>query len=211
VRLFALLACALLAAGCTVGEGSGEVTSERLYIEDCWDGPFDLDPDFFAANPFRDESLTIRVQRGDDSPELSDGLYVVVNDLKGKRETLESQGVVEASVGLPADIEVIGTDYDMSSFAPTDVSLALYLHSTCHTVNGAVYALSGNITFTSLFSGDPNEPDADDRLTEATFSAQFADPRQLTGDAAQNAAVTSTVNGQFRFFFQRGQPAQPFQ
>ena len=206
-----LLPLALLAAGCAVGEGSGEVTSDRLYIEDCWDGPFNLNPDFFAANPFRDESLIIRVQRGDDLQELSDGLYVVVNNLQEKREMLESQGSVDVSVGLPPDIEVIGTGSDMSSFTPTDVSLALYLHSTCHTVNGAVYSISGNITFTSLFSGDPNEPDADDRLTEATFSAQFADPRQLTGDAAQNAAVTSTVNGQFRFFFQRGQPAQPFQ
>ena len=206
-----LVPAALALVGCSGGEGSGEVTSERLYIEDCWDGPFDLGPDFFAANPFRDEALIIRIQRGDDLPELSDGLYVVVNGLQEKRAQLKAEGSLDLNVGLPADIEVVGGAYEASSFTSTDISLALYLHSTCHTVNGAVYALSGNITFTSLFSGDPNEPDADDRLTEATFSAQFADPRQLTGDAAQNAAVTSTVNGQFRFFFQRGQPAQPFQ
>jgi len=211
VKRLALLPCLLALAGCTVGEGSGEVTSDRLYIEDCWDGPFNLRPDFFAANPFRDDALIIRVQRGDDLTELSDGLYVVVNGLKDKRAQLESAGSLSLSVGLPADIEVIGGGGEMSSFSPTDVSLALYLHSTCHTVNGAVYSLSGDITFSSLFSGDINEPDAADRLTEASFTAQFADPRQLTGDATENAAVTSTVSGNFRFFFQRGQPAQPFQ
>jgi hypothetical protein len=206
-----LLPCLFCLVGCAVGEGSGEVTSERLYIADCWAGPFDLDPDFFAANPFRDESLTIRIQRGDDLPELSDGLYVVVNGLQQKRSQLESEGSLDLSVGLPPDIEVVGGGYDTSSFSPTDVSLSLFLHNTCHTVNGAVYSLSGNIQFTSLFSGDVNEEDADDRLTEATFTAQFADPRELTGDAAQNAEVTSTVTGNFSFFFQRGQPAQPFQ
>ena len=211
MKRLALLPCLLALAGCTVGEGSGEVTSDRLYIEDCWDGPFNLRPDFFAANPFRDDALIIRVQRGDDLTELSDGLYVVVNGLKDKRAQLESAGSLSLSVGLPADIEVIGGGGEMSSFSPTDVSLALYLHSTCHTVNGAVYSLSGDITFSSLFSGDINEPDAADRLTEASFTAQFADPRQLTGDATENAAVTSTVSGNFRFFFQRGQPAQPFQ
>jgi hypothetical protein len=205
-----LVVCALASAGCAVGEGSGEVKSDRLYIEDCWDGGFDLDPDFFAANPFRDDALIIRIQRGDDLQELSDGLYVVVNGLKEKRASM-GEGGLDLNVGLPEGIEVLGADYDMSSFSPTDVSLALYLHSTCHTVNGAIYSLSGTIHFDSLFSGDPNEAEAADRLTEATFSAQFADPRQLTGDAEQNAEVTSTVTGNFSFFFQRGQPAQPFQ
>jgi hypothetical protein len=206
-----LLPFALLAMGCTVGEGSGEVTSDRLYIQDCFDGPFNLRPDFFAANPFRDESLTIRIQRGDDLTELSDGLYIVINDLKGQRSRLAKEGALDLPVGLPADIEVVGHGYTMSSFEPADVSLALYLHSTCHTVNGAVYSLSGSIHFDSLFSGDPNEPDADDRLTEGSFTAQFADPRQLGSDAAANAQVTSTVEGNFSFYFQRGQPAQPFQ
>ncbi|HVJ16100.1 MAG TPA: hypothetical protein VM686_11745 [Polyangiaceae bacterium] len=206
-----LLPALLAVAGCSGGEGTGEITSDRLYIEDCWDGPFNLGPDFFGANPFRDEALIIRIQRGDDLPELSDGLYVVVNGLQEKRAQLKSEGSLDLNVGLPADIEVVGADYDASSFSPTDVSLALYLHNTCHTVNGAVYSLSGSIHFDSLFSGDPSEEDAADRLTEASFTAQFADPRQLKGDAAENAAVTSTVSGNFSFYFQRGQPAQPFQ
>jgi hypothetical protein len=74
-----------------------------------------------------------------------------------------------------------------------------------------VYSISGTITFTSLFSGDINEPNADDRLTEAEFTAEFADPRQLSsGSTADSSTVVSTVEGWFRFFFQRGKPAQPF-
>jgi hypothetical protein len=73
-----------------------------------------------------------------------------------------------------------------------------------------VYSVGGSITFTSLFSGDPEETESDERLTEATFDATFADPRLLVGDEAMDAEVQSRVTGYFRFFFQRGQPAQPF-
>jgi hypothetical protein len=98
---------------------------------------------------------------------------------------------------------------------PPPVSIALYLHNSCHQQNGTVYSVGGSITFSSLFSGDINESNSADRLTEATFSAEFADPRDLTGDpndptAAPSEGETSTVDGYFRFFFQRGQPAQPF-
>jgi hypothetical protein len=63
--------------------------------------------------------------------------------------------------------------------------------------------VGGSINFSSLFSGDIAEPNADDRLTEANFSADFTDPRDSSG-------ATSQVTGYFRFYFQRGQPAQPF-
>jgi hypothetical protein len=95
---------------------------------------------------------------------------------------------------------------------PAGVNLALYLHNTCHLLDSTVYSVSGSITFTSLFSGDTNESSSKDRLSEATFEADFADPRELVGvtDPAAIAAATSKVSGYFRFFFQRGQPAQPF-
>ena len=43
-----------------------------------------------------------------------------------------------------------------------------------------IYSVGGTITFNSLFSGDPNEDDAEDRLTDAIIRARtrFADPRQ---------------------------------
>ena len=201
----ALLLPLLIGTGCTVGDGSGEVTADRLYLKGCWNGSFDLQPDFFAANPYRGEALQIRVQRGDNNQEASDGLTVLVSDLAAVRGQLGAP----IPVGLPEGVTPPGQP-QTGEPGPL-VSLSLYLHQTCHEQNSATYSVSGEITFTSIFSGDPNEEDSDARLTEATFDVRFADPRELV-DAVDAADVTSSnVHGKFRFFFQRGQPAQPFQ
>jgi len=202
---FLALACGVASLGCSVGEGEGWVRSERLYIEDCVNGTFDLGPDFFGANSFRGDALQIRVQRGDNIEELSDGLMVLVNDLPTQRARV-NQAI---SVGMPVGVSPPGVPivYDDD---PPPVSLALYLHDSCHVENGTVYSIAGTITFKSIFSGDPNEEASDQRLTEATFDATFADPRQLVGAGAEDPNLQSRVTGYFRFYFQRGQPAQPF-
>jgi hypothetical protein len=202
----ALLALLPSALGCTVGDGEGSVETSRLYLKECWNGPFDLKPDFFAANPYREESLLIRIQRGDNNQEASDGMSVVVTDLDAVRARLNTP----IPVGLPPGVAPPGQPLTGAD-APL-VSISLYLHQTCHEQNSATYSVSGDITFKYLFSGDPNEEDTDARLTEASFdNLQFADPRELV-DAEDAVAVTSDpVKGHFRFFFQRGQPAQPFQ
>src|SRR5690606_3023962 len=122
---------------------SGFVRSERLFIEGCWNGPFDLEPDFFGANPVREEQLMIRIQRGDDVEELSDGMIVLVNDLQRLREEAIGQPV---RVGLPPGVTPPGVPIELE-LEPADVSLALYLHNTCHGQNSAVYAVDGTITF----------------------------------------------------------------
>ncbi len=192
-----------LGAGCTVGDGKGYVVSDRLYVSSCWNGPFDLKPDFFAVNPYREESLMIRLQRGDNNTEASDGVTVIVNDIKN----LPLNEPIP--VGVPNGVAPPGQP--LTGRPNPLVSLSIYLHQTCHEQNSATYSVSGEITFTSVFSGNPNEEDSEKRLTEATFNAKFADPRELVG-AEDAAAVTSeTVDGYFRFYYQRGQPAQPFQ
>lgn len=200
----AVTALFVLAASsaCTTGEGEGWVKSDQLFVKDCWNGAFDLQPTFFGANP-NEDSLTIRVQRGDNLREVSDGVTIMIENLPEIRESSLGAAV---QIGLPAS----------SGAAASPVSLSLFMHDSCHEQNGALYAVSGSITFDSLFSGDRNETDADDRLTEATFSAQLANAEDVevlaagaqapSGDSVQ----TSEVNGYFRFFFQRGQPAQPF-
>lgn len=205
-RLLAAVLLLATATGCTVGEGEGWVRSERLYIEDCWNGPFDLGPDFFGANPFRAEALLVRIQRGDNIEEFSDGLLVTVNDLPTQRARVGTA----LEVGLPPGVSPPGVPivYDPD---PPPVSLALYVHDSCHLHNGVVYSIDGSITFSSLYSGDANEEESSERLTEARFDATFADPRLLVGDDAADLQVQSRVTGYFRFFFQRGQPAQPFQ
>jgi len=199
------LALGLVICGCAVGEGEGAVTSEKLVVKDCYTGPFDLHPDFFAANPDQQETLLIRVRRGDNLEEQSDGLAVLVTDL----QTLRGQLETPIEVGLPQGVHPPGVPVVFNP-NPPKVSLALYLHNTCHAQTGTLYALSGEITFHALFSGDRNEESAEDRLTDAEFTAVFADPRELGSDGLVPAESQSTVSGYFRFYFQRGQPAQPF-
>ena len=205
MRKAVIAAASVLLLGCSTGEGSGEVTSEKLFVENCWDGFFDLQPTFFGANPFRD-TMTIRVQRGSDIEEVSDGLIVLVNDVSAIRSGLIGQPV---PVGLPAGVSPPGVPVS-SNPDPPRVSLTLYLLDTCHLQNGAVHSVDGTITFDSLFSGDLNEGSADDRFTDATFEATFVDPRDVLPDGTYPVGRSSLVTGWFRFFFERGQPAQPF-
>jgi hypothetical protein len=200
MRAWGVLPALAIAIGCTVGGGEGSVRSDSLYVEECWSGPFDLHPTFFGANPYRQETLLIRVQRGDNIEEVSDGLAVLVNDIPTIRSSLLDQPI---EVGLPSGVSPPG---EPPTGRPQPlVSLSLYLHDTCHRANGSIFSTEGTITFKSLFSGDPNESQASARLTDAEFTAIFSDPR-VTGDAAH----PSQVSGDFRFYFQRGQPAQPF-
>jgi hypothetical protein len=226
----AALACSLgVLTGCTfVGTGEGEVTSAALTAQDCWQGAFDLDPDFFAAVPFRD-TLQIRVQHGSDIQEVSDGLAVLVNEVSSIRPrpcTLGSdcasgactEGMCEAEdrrgqaleVGLPPQLldEIApGTPFG----APPPVSMALYLQFSCHNQNVVLYAVEGSITFNDLFNGNPNESAGSEKLTDAFFDVMVADPRDaVPGTLDIPAEAKSPLTGWFRFHFQRGQPGQPF-
>lgn len=204
---------ALLLLGCTTGEGTGSVKSDHLYIENCWDGPFDLGPTFFATTPFSD-TQEIRVQRGDRLVEVSDGVLILVQDVP----SIRAEPGQPLELGLPVGVRPPGFPVVVDP-TPPQVSMTLYLYQTCHVQNGAAYSISGSITFDSIFSGDRNEDNADDRLTSATFEAVVANPHDAvigsdptTGEAAVTypAGTTSVVTGNFRFFFQRGVPAQPF-
>lgn len=194
--------------GCTVGEGDGWVKSTKLYIRDCWNGGFDLRPDFFAANPFSDDTQVIRIQRGDNLQEVSDGLMILVTDTQLVRSDDMLRSAIE--VGIPAGVSCPGRPvvYDEN---PALVNMSLYLHDSCHTQEAAtVHSLGGTITFQNLFSGDVNEQDGSERLTEATFQASFGNPCDHPPGGPWNQEFISEVSGYFKFYFQRGQPAQPF-
>lgn len=210
MRTAALLSALLLTVvGCTTGEGSGEVTSERLYVEDCWEGAFDLRPTFFGANAFdtgHRRELFLRVQRGDNTEEVSDGVMLVVRDVEAIRE---AGPAASFRLGLPAGVSPPGIPVVANPDAP-QISLALYLMDSCQAQNAVLYSIDGTIRFNSIFSGDVNEDSADDRLTDAEFDAQVTDPRYQRADGTYPDGVISTLSGKFRFYFQRGQPAQPF-
>jgi hypothetical protein len=201
--------------GCSVGEGEGDVTSERLIMGTCWEGPFDLQPSFFAAQPF-DDTLRIRVQRGEQDIERADGVSLLVNGVSNIRRGRLNQPL---SVGLPPGVSPPG--YPIREVPrPVDVSLTLYLNNSCDAANSALYAVGGTVSFARLFSGDPNENNAEDRRTDGKFDVIVVDPRDAialdTPDPDSGLPYyypedrTSELAGEFKFVFHRGTPAQPF-
>jgi len=67
------------------------------------------------------------------------------------------------------------------------------------------------ITFTSLFDLDPDEDVASKRLNEGTFDVYLADPRDICpGGLGPPPRCRGHLTGSFKFYFQRGRPAQPF-
>lgn len=210
-----LLGGALGALGCSVGQGEGFVRSDALFVESCYRGPFDLRPTFFGANPF-DDTLTIRVQRGEQEIAVSDGFTMLVYEVPTVRTAFLNQRL---PIGLPIGVSPLGYPLPAVPTQPA-ATMSLYLNSSCRAQNASLSAVSGWVEFTQLFSGDPNEDDSEDRITDGSFEAVFVDPNDAMPelDAAGNATGTytyppdrqSTVFGEFNFVFHRGTPAQPF-
>jgi len=203
----ALAGLLMMNAGCTaIGEGEGWVRSDQLMVNECWSGPFDLEPNFFGTVPYRD-TQQIRIQRGRDLHEVSDGVAIQVHGVTGIREQ---------QLGVPLDVGLapeLWQDINPTSTPGEEpqVNLALYLQFSCHSQNSVLYATGGTIVFTELFSGDPNETSGADKLTEATFDVDVGDPRDAEpGSTDIPADKVSRLTGFMRFHFVRGQPSQPF-
>lgn len=201
---------ALASAGCSLGQGEGDVKSDALFARECWFDSYDLKPDFFAAVPYR-STLNIRVQRGTDLQEVSDGLAVIAEDVDVIREKYIDKPL---SVTLSPGVYPPGTEpAEPPQGGQPAMGLALYLHRSCHNQNIVLYAVDGTVTFHSLFSGDPNEADAAEKYTDAEFDVWMGDPRDAPVGGAADAIPKesqSHVTGFFRFYFERGQPGQPF-
>ena len=198
---------------CSVGEGTGFVTSEDLYVQDCWEGAFDLRPTFFGANPFMD-TLTIRVQRGEREIQVSDGFTMLVYDVPTIRSSFIEQ---ELLLGLPIGVSPLGFPLPDVPIQPA-ATLSLYLNNSCVGQSSQLLAVNGGVTFIKLFSGDLNEENSEARITEGNFWADVADPRTAVpapeGESEDGRPYTyphqSRIEGAFKFVFHRGTPAQPF-
>jgi len=197
-RTAAALALAVALSACSLGEGEGQVSSDSLNVTNCWSGPFQLNPDFFAAVPYR-RTLSIRVQRGGDTEEVSDGIVVLVDDIDKVRQSLDQP----LRVALPPSIVPPGQPI-VPDPNPAIIHLTLYLQRSCHAQNSVLYAIDGQMTFHDIFNGDPTETNASEMLTDAEF------PDVIVADPREPQPVTSHIRGRFKFYFQRGQPAQPF-
>jgi hypothetical protein len=213
VARLALLAAVAAGFGCSVGQGVGYVRSDDLYVDECYEGPFDLRPTFFGANPFED-TLTIRVQRGEQDILVSDGFTMIVYNVSAVRRSALD---IELPLGLPVGVSPLGFPLPEVPNPPA-ATLTLFLNNSCRSQNSALSAVRGGVTFSKLFSGNPNEENSDDRITSGSFHATVVDPRRAVADTGADGNPTYTypdewtseVEGAFNFVFHRGTPAQPF-
>jgi len=87
---FAAAIVAVSFSACSIGEGQGSVRGE-LNVPDCWSGAWDLQPDFFAAVPYR-ESLQLRIQNGGDFQTFSDGVSILIENVGAILGTSDGDG-----------------------------------------------------------------------------------------------------------------------
>jgi hypothetical protein len=67
------------------------------------------------------------------------------------------------------------------------------------------------MTFSSLFDANPYESNAAEALTQATFDVYLADPRDgCPGGGGPPPPCRGHLTGNFKFYFERGRPGQPF-
>jgi hypothetical protein len=233
------LPAALLVVGssaCTLGSGEGEVKGQ-LDVPGCWSGAFDLNPDFFAGIPYR-TSYQIRVQQSADYANFADGISVLVTDVTAVRRSLGvplavglPPGVSPPGVPIMADPDPALVNFTLylgrtcrsqtaalygvkAALANADGTCDVNGPSTCGqgamTPAGAK-TVSSTITFAHIFNGDPDEPSAQERLTEATFDVYLIDPRDICpGGLGAPPRCRGHLTGRFKFYFERGRPAQPF-
>jgi hypothetical protein len=79
--------------------------------------------------------------------------------------------------------------------------------------SGAAFQHTGEstIVFRSMFDANPAEANAKQRLTDADFDLYFADPREICpGGLGPPPRCRANLKGSFKFYFERGRPAQPF-
>ncbi len=190
-RIAVALALALL-AGCSVGEGQGEIGGEVVAAGYCnLDRPdYELRPTFFGGE-VTENQLNIRIQRGSRVESFADGLMLQVLDLN----EVKSQ-----RIGLP--IPLTGEDTAL-------VQIIFYLNASCDSGFPnelrrrpvAMEAVAGSITFDAIYA-----PDIDAGATQT--AAVLTDVRFV--DAGAPDQQNATLNGSFSFFYQRGSPAQRF-
>ncbi len=200
----------VVAPGCSPGNGSGTVTG-TLDVPGCWSGGYNLDPNFFAADPYGN-SVTIRIQNGGDYASFSDGLSILVDNLYEVRgDPPYSPSLIghPLDVSLPAGVTVAGAPV-IPQPNPAIVHATVYLQKSCPTQNVALYALE-SVSVNAAGNCDPaptgpyilqcNAPDAVglEAVADAGVDASFR--TSLDGSVpdatigANTAPVDAAVGG----------------
>jgi hypothetical protein len=118
-------------------------------------------------------------------------------------------------VSVPLNVGPVGSPPLPPDLAanPPIVHMTLNLQHSCPTQDVELQAVDGWASFNALFDGDPDETQAAAKLTDMTFNVEFGDLSDVPvgdyiGDVPQG--LRSRVCGAIRFYFERGQPGQPF-
>ncbi len=229
-------ATATCLASCSISEGEGTAQG-TLNVADCWSGAYDLQPDFFTAAPYRETSLLLRIQKGGDYQSYSDGFSILVDDIDTIRK--EKLGM-ELGVDLPPNVVPLGRPaIPDATPAPVSAALYLQAtcrtqNVALYAVDRALLDETGEcngdappvcdlgsvpaarigtsrLTFNKLYNGVIDEPSASERLIEGNFDFYLVDPREIcNGGSGTPPRCRGHISGQFRFYFQRGRPAQAF-
>ena len=205
------VALAAHAPGCAVGNGEGSVKG-NLTIPDC-DADlshYDMRADFFAAS-VSSSQLIITIQHGGGSSEYTDTVTIAVQDYDAVQKAIEDSGVMhEASFDISAFERPPGAPV---SEKPPPVRLSALMRGSCGTQRFnpgdvsqvGLVATKGSIRFSSIFHGSVQSRDTNDKRIQGSFNVEVEDPRGWGTTPAKGH-----LEGDFKFFYQRGGPAQPF-
>jgi hypothetical protein len=160
----ALLILGAIVPACSLGEGKGDVNGE-LNIPDCWAGQFNLNPDFFAAVPYRSQ-LILRIQNGSDYQSFADGLSIQIDDLNKIQSGLLGQ---KLEVSISAGVSPPGVPLKAVP-NPAIVHSTLYLQRSCRVQNVALYAVD-QVTLNSQGNCADEPTDAGNVPTAGASSA----------------------------------------
>jgi len=182
---------AVVLAGCSVGEGQGELFGSISAPYCMVDEPeYQLQPSFYSGEITAGQ-LDLRVQRGSDIEGYSDGIIIHLRDVNE---------VFRNRIGIP--IPVSAEDSDL-------LQAVVYLNQTCPsgfpdffvTQPLILEGSGGEIVFDAIYA-----PDIDPGATR--IAAELRDVTFTTPDDPDRAMAT--LSGRFDFFYQRGSPAQRF-
>jgi hypothetical protein len=118
-------------------------------------------------------------------------------------------GEFSTSCGSPS-VAIASLDGSTDS-APAGASADASASTSADSATSALPIGQSTITFAALFDGNPDESDAAQRLTAASFTFYLVNPREICpGGHGPPPPCRGYISGQFKFYFERGQPAQPF-
>ena len=205
------LALSLVTPGCAVGNGEGSVKGS-LTIPDC-DADlsnYDMNADFFAASVSYSQ-LIITIQHGGGSSEYADTVTIAVQDFDAVQQAIVDSGAAhKATFDIAAFERPPGAPVNDK---PPPVRLSALFRGSCGTQRFnpgdvsqvGLVATKGTIEFTSIFHGSVQSRETNDKRIEGTFHVDVEDPRGWGTKPAKGH-----LDGTFKFFYQRGGPAQPF-